>query len=175
MTKTDVLMKAEAMLYLWSDGLTEKQLRESLQVTPVEWLAIEKQLMEKYGPDSGIVYEKHGETRLFATHPSLHTDLSELLQAQPKKSLSRQALEVLSIIAYKQPTTRLVVEQIRGVQSSGIFDTLLERGLIKEAGRLDTIGKPYIYETTDEFLRYFSLEDLSDLPPVDEMSVRDAD
>lgn len=168
-------MKAEAILFLWSDGLTVKQLMESLSVSPVEWLDIERQLQEKYGHDSGIQFSVHGDTRLFTTHPALHNTISEMQESRPEKNLSRQALEVLSIIAYKQPATRLEVEQIRGVQSTGIFETLVARGLIREAGRLETIGKPYIYETTDEFLRYFSLADLSELPPLRQSEAEDAD
>ena len=168
-------MKAEALLFLWSDGLTVKQLKEALSVHAKEWERVEAELEQKYGEHSGIIYEKHGDTRLFSSHPDLYPVISDLMQQKPAKSLSRQALEVLSIIAYRQPVTRLVVEQIRGVQSSGIIDTLLTRGLIREAGRLDAIGKPYIYETTDEFLRYFSLESLAELPPVDVEETEDED
>ena len=166
--KTEPLMKAEALFYLWSDGLTVKQLRDALSVSQTQWIAIEEQLETKYGNNSGIVYAKHGDTRLFVTHEALHDTIAGLLHTRPQKSLSRQALEVLSIIAYKQPTTRMVVEQIRGVQSAGIIETLLGKNLIQEAGRLETIGKPYLYKTTDEFLRYFSLSDLSELPPLEE-------
>ena len=80
--------------------------------------------------------------------------------------LSQAALEVLAIIAYNQPVTRAFAEQVRGVDSSGVISTLVEKGLIEEAGRLDLPGKPIAYRTTPLFLRSFGLESLEDLPPV---------
>lgn len=167
--KPNYRKQAEAILYLWSDGLTEKQILQALQITPLEWNQIVTELEQKYSRESsGIVLSRHGDTWQFTTHPELHDVISGWLPLKPQKNLSQQALEVLAIIAYQQPVTKLAVEQIRGVQSSSVFETLLSRDLIREAGRLETIGKPFVYETTDEFLRYFSLRDLSDLPPLPE-------
>lgn len=161
------ICQAEALLYIWSDGLTEKQILEALRITPLEWNQIIVELEKKYHPDhSGIILRRHGNTWLFETNPNLYARISSWLPIKPQKNLSQQALEVLAIIAYQQPVTKLSVEQIRGVQSSSVFDTLLSRNLIREAGRLETLGKPYLYETTDEFLRYFSIQDLSELPPL---------
>jgi segregation and condensation protein B len=84
--------------------------------------------------------------------------------------LSRAALETLSIIAYKQPVTLPEIDAIRGVNSAGVVRTLLDRGLIEEAGRKDTVGRPVMYVTTKEFLVYFGLRDLSELPSLDELS-----
>ena len=78
-------------------------------------------------------------------------------------------MEVLSIIAYKQPITRIEIDEIRGVKSSSSIDTLTKKNLIKEVGRLDKIGKPILYGTTDEFLYYFNINSLEDLPKLNEI------
>ncbi len=125
--------------------------------------------MTKYNTkDSGIILQRNGETWSFQTHPDCQESIAALLPLKPQKNLSQQALEVLAIVAYQQPITKLAVEQIRGVQSSSVFETLLSKDLISEAGRLETIGKPFLYKTTDEFLRYFMISDLSELPPLEE-------
>lgn len=86
--------------------------------------------------------------------------------AKSEKKLSNSTLETLSIIAYKQPITRAEIDKIRGVNSQSTIDSLLDRGLIVEKGRLDKIGKPIIFGTTDEFLKYFSISSLEDLPEI---------
>ena len=93
--------------------------------------------------------------------------LSRLTEEKPPR-YSRAALETLAIIAYKQPTTCPEVESIRGVNSSGVLKTLMERGLIKIAGRMDAVGNPIMYSTTREFLEYFGLRSLKDLPTLKE-------
>ena len=90
--------------------------------------------------------------------------IEKLLTRQRTKSLSSSLMEILSIVAYKQPVTRIEVDNIRGINSSSGIASLLERNLIKDLGRLDQIGKPIIYGTTDEFLRVFGLESIEDLP-----------
>jgi len=88
-----------------------------------------------------------------------------------KEKLSKPALETLAIIAYKQPVARLDVELIRGVNSDGVIDHLLEKGLIKITGRKDVPGRPYIYGTTKEFLEYFGLKSLADLPKLEDFAL----
>ncbi|MFQ9998796.1 MAG: SMC-Scp complex subunit ScpB, partial [Anaerococcus obesiensis] len=85
-----------------------------------------------------------------------------------EKNLSNSSLETLSIIAYKQPITRAEIDKIRGVKSQSTIDSLLDKKLIKENGRLDKIGKPIIYVTTDLFLKYFNISNLDQLPKIDE-------
>lgn len=167
--------EAEALLYIHSDGITESEILSILSITTIEWRAIESALSEKYNiSHSGILFSRYGDTYVLETHPKMYSLLSDLIPQKTQKSLSQQAMEVLAIIAYKQPITRLEVEQIRGVQSTSVFDTLLSRGFIKEAGRLEAIGKPYIYKTTDAFLHHFSMQSLDELPPL-EIEVDDAD
>lgn len=91
------------------------------------------------------------------------------LFARAASRLSRAALETASIIAYRQPVTQPEIEAVRGVACGGVLKTLIERRLVAEAGRRQTVGRPILYATTDEFLHYFGLADLGDLPPLDEL------
>ncbi|MGE5473310.1 MAG: SMC-Scp complex subunit ScpB [Ignavibacteriales bacterium] len=95
--------------------------------------------------------------------------VKKLFEPRQKQGLSQAALETLSIIAYNQPSTKVEIEKIRGVNSDSSVNLLLERNLIKEAGRMDAPGKPILYETTEEFLRAFGYKSLAELPPVDEI------
>ena len=104
----------------------------------------------------------------FRTLPEFSPYIAKFMECKPFK-LSRAALEVLSIVAYKQPITKIEVDYIRGVDSTGVFGVLLERGYIKIVGRKEVIGRPFLYETTDEFLETFGLNNLEDLPTLKEM------
>ncbi len=94
-------------------------------------------------------------------------NLDKKLEPKKRKSLSQATLETLTIIAYKQPITKVEIESIRGVKCDKVLQTLLEHELIREAGRLNKIGKPIIYKTTQEFLKLLQIESLKDLPPID--------
>lgn len=101
---------------------------------------------------------------LMGTNPANADHVNLLLYAKVPTSLSPQALDVLAIVAYKQPVTRAEVERIRGVNSDGSIDSLLQKKLIAEKGRGEALGRPFLYGTTTEFLRHFGLKDLSALP-----------
>ena len=91
-----------------------------------------------------------------------------MLQPVQQQSLSQAAMETLAVVAYKQPVTRAEVEQIRGVKCDYSLQSLINKGLIRETGRKDTIGRPILFGTTDEFLSHFGLEGLENLPPMPE-------
>lgn len=93
--------------------------------------------------------------------------IQKLLKKNKRQSLSQASLESLAIIAYKQPITRIDIDEIRGVKSESAIQKLIEKNLIKESGRLDVPGRPILYSTTDEFLRQFELNDLKELPSLD--------
>lgn len=116
----------------------------------------------------GITLEEVSEGYQFRTKPEYSVFIAKFKDEKPFR-LSRAALEVLSIIAYKQPITKIEVDHIRGVDSSGVFGVLLERGYIKISGRKEVLGRPFIYETTDEFLETFGLNNLKDLPTLKEL------
>ncbi len=104
------------------------------------------------------------------TRPELHEWVRRLFHERTTQKLSVQALETLSVIAYKQPVTAAEITEIRGVNTSGVLNTLMERQLIKISGRKQVVGRPFLYSTTREFLIRFGLKDLADLPRIEDMS-----
>ena len=134
---------------------------------------MDEQTVQKYLPflrdsleDGGIPLQLLvlGEKLQLATLPQFAPVIREALELRRGTPLSQAALEVLAIVAYNQPVTRAFVEQVRGVDSSGVISSLLEKQLVEEAGRLELPGRPIAYQTTDVFLRSFGLESLEDLP-----------
>lgn len=103
----------------------------------------------------------------FVTKPENSSYIQKILRTNNRQSLSQAALESLAIITYKQPVTRIQIDEIRGVKSDSAILTLQEKNLIKESGRLEAPGRPILYSTTEEFLRYFDLSNLGDLPELD--------
>lgn len=106
----------------------------------------------------------------FATRAEYAPWVKKLYRDKTRLKLSQSALETLSIIAYRQPITRLEIERVRGIESLGVSETLLERKLIKIVGRKETLGRPLLYGTTQEFLKYFGLQHLSELPTIEDFS-----
>jgi len=104
------------------------------------------------------------------TRPELHDWVRRLFHERTTQKLTVQALETLAVIAYRQPVTALEITEIRGVNASGVLSTLLERHLIKIVGRKQVVGRPFMYATTKEFLIRFGLNDLADLPRVEDMA-----
>src|SRR5678809_19040 len=104
------------------------------------------------------------------TRPELHDWVRRMFHERTTQKLSVQALETLAVIAYKQPITAAEITEIRGVNTSGVIGTLLERGLAKISGRKQVVGRPFLYSTTREFLDRFGLRDLTDLPRVEDMA-----
>ena len=126
-------------------------------------------LQGKYAAaESGIQLLKSGDSWVLTTKAIYAAYIGQALELSRQVPLSRSAMEVLSIIAYKQPISRGYIDSIRGVDSAHLVHTLLEKELIEEAGRLDVPGRPILYRTTELFLRSFQLQDLSDLPPLPE-------
>ncbi|WP_278838208.1 SMC-Scp complex subunit ScpB [Ligilactobacillus saerimneri] len=166
--------KIESLLFVsGSEGITLGQLS---QLTNMMKPAVKEQLAAleaKYvaDPDTSLCLLTAGETYRLATKKSLATVVKEYFESPAMTTLSKAALETLAIIAYKQPVTRVEIEEIRGVQSAGVIQKLLLYDLITEQGRLNIPGRPFKYGTTDHFLDFFGLTSLSDLPAVDEEQV----
>lgn len=166
--------KIESLLFVsGSEGITLGQLA---QLTNMMKPAVKEQLAAleaKYAadPDTSLCLLTAGETYRLATKKSLATVVKEYFESPAMTTLSKAALETLAIIAYKQPVTRVEIEEIRGVQSAGVIQKLLLYDLITEQGRLNIPGRPFKYGTTDHFLDFFGLTSLSDLPAVDEEQV----
>lgn len=128
-----------------------------------------KALKDEYDYEQrGFLLKRFGDKVQLATRPLYAQDVVRLLQPVQQQSLSQAAMETLAVVAYKQPVTRAEVEQIRGVKCDYSLQSLITKGLIHETGRKDTIGRPILFGTTDEFLSHFGLEGLEDLPPMPE-------
>jgi segregation and condensation protein B len=115
----------------------------------------------------GIRLQRRGQKVQLVSAPEATPYIERFLGLSTSARLSTPALETLTIIAYRQPITRPEIEAIRGVNSDGVLRTLLSKGLVEEVGRLDTVGHPSLFATTFEFLRYFGLEDIKDLPELE--------
>ena len=162
----------EALVFAAPEPLTMKQLLKLLDTDPREdveaALAELKRRYEHRGGGLQLV-EVAGGLQI-VTRPELHEWVRRLFHERTTQRLSVQALETLAVIAYKQPITAAEVAEIRGVNTSGVLGTLLERGLVKISGRKQVVGRPFLYSTTREFLDRFGLRDLGELPKVEDMA-----
>jgi segregation and condensation protein B len=171
MNETERIKIIEGLLFASETPLSLQKLHEILDSSGMEKLDVKKGIADlarslEDGGRALQVIEVAGGYRL-VTRKELGPWIKKL--NRPKKvRLSAAALEVLAIIAYKQPATTPEIETIRGVNSSGVIKTLLERQLIKIAGRMDAVGNPIMYATTREFLEYFGLRSLRDMPSLKE-------
>lgn len=166
----NLMAALEALLFVSGDqGLSMKDLTASLPCGEDQVSQLLEELDQKYLDDPAssleIMYTA-GHYKL-ATKPDFSDLIKGLAHLPSEKKLSQAGLEILAIIAYKQPVTRAEIEDIRGVQSSGPLSKLQIHGLVEEKGRLDLPGRPVIYGTTEEFLDYFGLADLNDLPEIE--------
>lgn len=157
----------EEVLYVWADPINIDELSKILYDFSKSDIknCLDQMIDERMNLESGLVIRRFNNSYQFTTRKASDKYFENLLSKSEKK-LSNSTLETLSIIAYKQPITRVEIDKIRGVNSQSTIDSLLDKELIKEKGRLDKIGKPIIYATTDSFLKYFNLESLDDLPEI---------
>ena len=161
--------RVEAILFVSGDAVTIRDLSRALQVSESEIRTTLNQLKDQYDYEQrGFLLKRFGDKVQLATRPLYAGDVLRMLQPVQQQSLSQAAMETLAVVAYKQPVTRAEVEQIRGVKCDYSLQSLINKGLIREAGRKDTIGRPILFCTTDEFLSHFGLEGLEGLPPMPE-------
>lgn len=161
----------ESLLFAAGDGgLTLKQLAQVLEVEEFEAAGVIEELQSAYEKEEqrGISLIELAGTYQLATKKEHAPYLKKLVDSTQPQTLSQAALETLAIIAYKQPITRVEIEEIRGVKTESALHTLTVKGLIKEAGRSEGPGRPILYGTTKEFLDCFGLKDLVELPPLSE-------
>ena len=161
----------EALLFASPDPLTLKTLFRLLDEEPREDVerALEA-LQADYDARGGLQMVQVAGGYQICTRPEFHEWVRRLFHEHSKQRLSVQALETLAVIAYKQPITGPEIAEIRGVNTSAVVGTLLERQLVKVVGRRPVVGRPFLYATTREFLNRFGLSDLGDLPKVEEMA-----
>jgi segregation and condensation protein B len=159
----------EALLFLSGDGIKIKEIAEKLAVKEKELKEAVKVLKEKYSGCAGIhIIEFNGKIQ-FSSNPDYAPIVESVLNPIKERELSKAMLEVSAIIAYKQPVTRLEIEEIRGVNSDYAITMLLKHNIIEVVGRKDTIGKPLLYGTADGFLKRFQLNSLDQLPDYNEI------
>jgi segregation and condensation protein B len=162
----------EALIFASPEPLTPKQMYKLLADEPREDVdAALAAVRADYERPGGLqIVEVAGGFQI-TTRPELHEWVRKLFHERTTQKLSVQALETLAVIAYRQPVTAPEIAEIRGVSSStGVLSTLIERKLVKTVGRKQVVGRPFMYGTTREFLERFGLNDISDLPKVDELS-----
>ncbi len=162
----------EALIFASPDPMTPKVLYKLLDGEPREDVdAALASLKQDYERPGGLQIVEIAGGYQIVTRPELHEWVRKIFHERTSSKLSVQSLETLAVIAYKQPVTSAEIAEIRGVSSSGgVLSTLVERRLIKTVGRKQVVGRPFMYATTREFLERFGLNDISDLPKVEEMS-----
>lgn len=157
----------EALLFVSGDGLKITDICELLELQRCEVNSAVKRLQKKFGGKAGIHLITYNGKIQFASNPEYSDIIACVLNPIKEKALSTPAMETLSIIAYRQPVTRLEVESIRGVNCDYALQALLKNNLIEITGRKDTLGKPLLFGTTETFLKRFRIEDISQLPDKD--------
>ncbi|WP_071395638.1 SMC-Scp complex subunit ScpB [Bacillus tuaregi] len=161
----------ESLLFAAGDeGLTLKHLSQVLEIDETLAEQVLEELMAEYTENinRGITLVQLAGTYQLATKKEHAIYLKKLVESPHTTALSQAALETLAIIAYKQPITRMEIEDIRGVKTERPLQTLIAKALIKEIGRAEGAGRAYLYGTTKEFLDYFGLKSIEELPPLPE-------
>jgi segregation and condensation protein B len=167
----EVRATVEALIFASPEPITPKRLCRLLSEEPKEdVLAAIESLKADYENRPGLQMVEVAGGYQIVTRPELNEWVRRLFHEQSSSKLTVAGLESLAVIAYKQPITALEIGEIRGVNTSGVLSTLLERHLIKIAGRKNVVGRPFVYATTKEFLIRFGLKDLGDLPKIEDMA-----
>ena len=162
----------EAIVFASPEPITLKSILKLLDAEPKEQVqAAIAELKRRYDDrPGGLQFVEVANGYQIVTRPELHEWVRRMFHERTTQRLSVQALETLAVIAYKQPITAAEITEIRGVNTSGVIGTLLERGLVKISGRKQVVGRPFLYATTRDFLDRFGLRDLNDLPRVEDLA-----
>jgi segregation and condensation protein B len=161
----------EALVFASPEPVTMKTLLKLLDTEPKEdVVAAIDALRQDYDRPGGLQMVEVAGGYQIVTRPELHEWVRRLFHERTTQKLSVASLETLAVVAYKQPVTAPEIAEIRGVNTAGVLGTLMERKLIKIVGRKQVVGRPFLYGTTREFLTRFGLNDLTDLPRVEDMS-----
>lgn len=165
---------AEAVLFACGEPVPSERLSDVLNADIKELPDIIKILNERYESTGSAITVKHlGNSWQLCTKKEFAPYILAAMENKKSAPLSNAAMEVLTIVAYNQPVTKSFIEHVRGIDSSSVVNTLVERELLEEAGRLEIPGKPIAYKTTDNFLRCFELNSLGDLPPLPVLGVHE--
>ena len=161
-----------SILFVAGAGLDKDFILQKLEITPKELENAIDELCKEYNEEKGIHIIKYKNKVQLTSNPLYADYISEVLNPVREKSLTRAALETLAIIAYKQPITKLEIEDIRRVNCDYAVQILVDQNMIEVVGRKDAVGKPLLFATTENFLKRFNLEDLGQLPDYEQLLER---
>lgn len=166
----DIARVIEGVLFVSGDGVEIDEFKRKFDINDKEFNKSLDILKQKYGENSGINIITYKSKVQFCSNPSIVSDISDILNPIRERTLTKAALETVAIIAYKQPITRLEIENIRNVKNADYaIDLLLQNNLIEVVGRKDAVGKPLLFGTTDTFLKRFGLTNIEALPNYNEL------
>lgn len=167
MKKEELLAALEAVLFSSGEPMSIDRISQIFELKPEKTEKLLDELAKRLDEqNSGVELVRLENTRQLTTRKKYSEYIKKAFDIRRKTPLSPAALEVLAVIAYNQPVTKAFIEQVRGVDCSGVMGTLVEKELIEERGRLELPGRPLLYGTTKNFLRCFSISDLGELPPL---------
>ena len=159
----------ETLMFMWGEPLDVKDAAEVLEAEKAEVRELFRELMTEYEQEGrGIRIREAGDAFGYVTHVENDMFVQKLCTPVRVRKLSQAALEVLAIIAYRQPVTRSEIDSIRGIKSERVIDGLMDKGLVEITGRSEGVGRPLLYGTTKEFLKKFGFASLKELPEVPE-------
>ena len=160
----------ESMMFVWGQPLEAKAAADVFNITKQEAYDLFKELQEEYEQEGrGIVIREVNKAFQFVTREENADYIERLCTPVKARKLSQSALEVLAIVAYKQPVTKGEIEAIRGIKCDRVMEGLMKKDLVCEKGRSDAVGRPILYGTTDTFLKNFGFSSLKELPPIDDI------
>lgn len=163
----------KATLFASGDGVEKQELKEKLELNEKQLNEIIEELKTELSGDSGIILIEYKNKLQLSTNQKYIEKVSEILTPIRERALTKATLETVAIIAYKQPITKLEVEEIRNTKSADYaIQMLIDNKLIEVVGRKDAVGKPFLYGTTEEFLKRFNLKDINELPSYEELLER---
>ena len=169
MTKEKIKSVLESLMFVMGEPLEAKTAAELFEMPAADILKIFRELASDYEErGSGLCIREMDKAFQLCTNPENDDYIRILCTPVKEKKLSQSALEVLAIIAYKQPVTKSQIDAIRGIRSDRVLESLMKRDLIKELGRSDSVGRPYLYGTTRQFLELFGFESLAELPEIED-------
>ena len=159
----------ESMMFVWGEPLDVKTAADVVDMPWKEVYDLFMELQDEYEAyERGLRIRRVDKSFQIVTYSENYEYIRKLCTPVKKRKLTQSALEVLAIIAYRQPVTRGEIESVRGIKCERVIDGLVQKGLVKEAGRSSSLGRPILYATTDEFLRYMDIESIDDLPQLED-------
>lgn len=168
--KKTIASVIESLLFVSGEPLNLRDMTSILQCGEEYLIQVLDEMKSNYEEEyRGIQLINYNDSYQLVTMPKNNEYIQKLLRINSRQSLSQASLETLAIVAYKQPITRIEIDELRGVKSDSALNKLLDKNLIKESGRKSVPGRPILYEVTDEFFKYFGIKTLNDMPHLEEL------